>query len=110
MIQILVQPTIENLYEDFDGTEEDEDALLFEQGFQTDFISVEDGETFEIKEGYKGNLFLDDDMDDSQYKLCINDGSQDIIIPIENGYEFDEGLYQLCGNVIKEIYTDYFEI
>ena len=38
MIQILVQPTIENLYEDFDGTEEDEDALLFEQGFQTDSI------------------------------------------------------------------------
>ena len=41
MIQILVQPTIENLYEDFDGTEEDEDALLFEQGFQTDSIVVE---------------------------------------------------------------------
>lgn len=110
MIQILVQPTIENLYEDFDGTEEDEDALLFEQGFLTDSISIEDGETFEIKEGYKGILFLDDDNGDSQYKLCVNDGSQDVIMPIEDGYEFDEGLYQLCGNVIKGISTDNFEI
>ena len=54
-MEILVKQTIDSLREDL-GYEEWEDvntdALLFRQGYEGYVMEVEDGETFEIPEGY----------------------------------------------------------
>ena len=61
-MKILIQPTIDNLREDlgYDDYEDvDEDALLFQQGFDGYPMKVEDGDTFEIPEGYIGGIIDD---------------------------------------------------
>ena len=54
-MKILIQPTIDNLRKDlgYDDYEDvDEDALLFQQGFDGYPMKLEDVDTFEIPEGY----------------------------------------------------------
>ena len=64
-MKILIQPTIDNLREDlgYDDYEDvDEESLLFQQGFDGTPMDVEDGEKFEIPEGYIGSIIDDDEV------------------------------------------------
>lgn len=68
-MEILVKQTIDSLREDL-GYEEWEDvntdALLFRQGYEGYVMEVEDGETFEIPEGYIGQI-----IDEGTYYMNI---------------------------------------
>lgn len=61
-MQILIKQAIDSLrkemgYEEWE--EVDEEALLFQQGYDGDVIEVEDGETFEIPVGSEGQIIND---------------------------------------------------
>ena len=100
-MEILIQPTVDNLREDlgYDEYEDvDEEALLFQQGYEGDLITVDDGETFEIPEGYIGSI-IDDGL--TYYvKREIFDGTWEK----EELYgELEEGRYKLEGDIIIEM-------
>ncbi|HIZ26459.1 hypothetical protein [Barnesiella sp. An55] len=50
-------------YEDFDAYD-----ILFQQGYDRQLIEVEDGETFEVPEGYQATI-QSDDSDDTEFYL-----------------------------------------
>ncbi|MDE6689128.1 MAG: hypothetical protein K2J86_04520 [Prevotella sp.] len=62
-MQIFIKQTIDSLLKDL-GYEEwddvDEDALLFQQGYNGYVIEVEDGEIFEIPEETEGQIIDED--------------------------------------------------
>lgn len=99
-MKLFIKPTFDNVREDlgYDEFEDvDEDAILFQQGIDGDFVDVEDGESFEIPEGH-----LADIEDEEPYYMLIEtfDGSWDK----EEIYdELEPGRYVLNGNVIKRI-------
>jgi hypothetical protein len=68
MMEIWIKPLLESLADEDDCLDEnDEDALAFEQGFESWTEEVEPGETFEIPEGHQGvvdgHIVLDGDPD-----------------------------------------------
>lgn len=99
-MQLFIKPTFDNVREDlgYDEFEDiDEDAIMFQQGYDGDVMEVEDGESFEISEGYLANI-----MDEEPYyMLCeIFEGEWDK----EEIYDdLEPGRYSLDGNVIKRI-------
>lgn len=103
-MEILIQPTFNNLREDlgYDDYEDvDEEALLFQQGFDGTPIAVEDGEKFEIPKGYIGSI-----IDDKVYylKTEIDEGVWDK----EELYgDLEAGSYILNDNVINVISVVY---
>ena len=104
MIQILLKPTIDNLRKDFeDFSDEDEDALLFEQGIDIDALDIEDGDSFVIPQEYVGEVLLEDAKTIEVHPI-IN--GEDMFLQmgysIEEGDELEEGSYELKGNVIKK--------
>lgn len=63
-MEIFIKPAIDSLqkYFGYDEWEEvDEDALLFQQGYDGYVIEVEDGETFEIPEDCEGEIIDEDE-------------------------------------------------
>lgn len=100
-MKILIQPTIDNLREDlgYDDYEDvDEESLLFQQGFDGYPIKVEDGDTFEIPEGYIGGIIDDNSTYYVKRKIC------DGIWEREKFYgELEEGRYKLEGETIIEM-------
>ena len=57
-MEILLQPTIDNLREDLGYDEYDdveEEALLFQQGYDGDLITVDDGEEHVLKASIEGS-------------------------------------------------------
>ena len=72
-MKILIQPTIDNLREDlgyYDYEDVDEESLLFQQGFDGTPMDVEDGEKFEIPEGYIGGIIDDNSTYYVKRKIC----------------------------------------
>ena len=112
-MEILIQPTIDNLreelgYDDYDDV--DEDALLFQQGYEGDIITVEDGEKFEIPEGYIGSIINDDNVYYMKHQIAEGYWEK---------YEFyddlDAGSYMLSDFVISIVgehddFNDFFKI
>lgn len=98
-MKILIQPTIDNLREDlgYDDYEDvDEESLLFQQGFDGTPMDVEDGEKFEIPEGYIGSIIEDDEV--YYLKTEIADGVWDK----EELYgDLEAGSYMLNDGVIS---------
>lgn len=98
-MKILIQPTIDNLRKDlgYDDYEDvDEDALLFQQGFDGTPMDVEDGEKFEIPKGYIGSIIEDDEV--YYLKTEIADGVWDK----EELYgDLEAGSYMLNDGVIS---------
>jgi hypothetical protein len=84
---------------DYDSFEEDDDEVLLDQGLSVDEITVEDGEIFEIEEGYTGTFSEDDE---TEYYWGNPDNVDSIKFdshaPIE-GY-LEAGRYRLEGNRI----------
>lgn len=103
-MEILLQPTVDNLREDlgYDDYEDvDEEALLFQQGFDGTPIEVADGEKFEIPEGYIGSIIDDDKV--YYLKTEIEEGVWDS----EELYgDLEAGSYILNDNVISLVYND----
>ena len=98
-MKILIQPTIDNLREDlgYDDYEDvDEESLLFQQGFDGTPMDVEDGEKFEIPEGYIGSIIDDDEV--YYLKTEIADGVWDK----EELYgDLEAGSYMLNDGIIS---------
>lgn len=103
-MEILIQPTFNNLREDlgYDDYEDvDEEALLFQQGFDGTPIAVEDGEKFEIPKGYIGSIIDDEEV--YYLKTEIEEGVWDS----EELYgDLEAGSYILNDNVISLVYND----
>ena len=103
-MEILIQPTVDNLREDlgYDDYEDvDEEALLFQQGFDGTPIEVEDGEKFEIPEGYIGSIIDDDKV--YYLKTEIEEGVWDT----EEFYgDLEAGSYILNDGVISFVDTN----
>ena len=98
-MEILIQPTIDNLREDLgynDYEDVDEDALLFQQGYNGDLIIVDDGESFEIPEGYIGNII--EDATTYYIEIEIMPG---LIDKEEFIGELEAGLYKLNDGIIS---------
>ena len=102
-MEILLQPTIDNLREDlgYDDYEDvDEEALLFQQGFDGTPIEVEDGEKFEIPEGYIGSIIDDDNV--YYLKTEIEDGvwdTEELYGDLEAGsYILNDGVVSLVDD------------
>jgi len=81
------------------------DSVLYEQGFNSEIIEVEDGDIIEVREGYTGVICSDDDYyyalfkddvdfhkdEDEISEDDINVLSEDTIIELEEGrYKFFE--------------------
>lgn len=89
-MEIVIIPDISTgVYED------DGDAALFEQGFDTDFLEIEDEESFEIPEGFHGRV-----SDPEEYELQIALGSgRWRTVDIEE--DLQPGFYRLHENIIR---------
>lgn len=96
-MKLFIKPTLDNIREDlgYDEFEDvDEETLLFQQGYDGDVMVVEDGESFEIPEGYLASI-----VEDEPHFECF-DGYWDK----EEIYDdLDAGRYSLNGNTIKKI-------
>ena len=83
-MKLFIKPTFDNIREDlgYDEFEDvDEDAIMFQQGYDGDIMEVEDGESFEMLfEYFEGNWDKEEIYDD-----------------------IDAGWYSLNGNTIKKI-------
>lgn len=104
-MEILIQPTIDNLREDLDYDENEDyivDALLFQQGFNGYPIEVADGEKFEIPEGFIGNI-----IDDGHIYYLRNEISEGVWEDEEIFDELEAGLYSLYGNIIIADFFDF---
>lgn len=98
-MEILIQPTIDNLREDleYDDYEDvDEEALLFQQGYDGDLITVDEGESFEIPEGYIGDIIEDDNTYYIETEIMPG-----IIEKEEFFGELEAGLYKLNDGIIS---------
>ena len=102
-MEILIQPTIDNLREDlgYDDYEDvDEEALLFQQGYDGFPIDVEDGEDFEIPEGYIGSI-----IDDGNTYYIETEIMPGLIEKEEFFGELEAGLYKLNDGIISREYN-----
>ena len=90
-MKLFIKPTFDNIREDlgYDEFEDvDEDAIMFQQGYDGDIMEVEDGESFEIPKGYVASIieYFEGNWDKEE----IYD-------------DIDAGWYSLNGNTIKKI-------
>lgn len=103
-------PTIESICEDFglDYYDTNEKELLEQQGLEAYHIEVNDGETFEISEGFIGRINQDEQ---TFYKKVLVDEDMDYYEKEEIQDDLPAGLYQLDKDeiTVKQIYqTDVF--
>ena len=103
-MKILLMPDYDSTREDmgFDESDDyDNDAILFQQGFDSDIIEVEDGETFTIPEDYLGQIVEDGNC----YYMTIEvvPGSWEQWHMEEGESIIDPGVYRLEGDLIREI-------
>ena len=73
---VLIMPTIESICEDYglDYNDTNEEELLGQQGLEAYHIEVNDGETFEIPEGFIGRINQDEQ---TFYKKVLVDEDMD---------------------------------
>lgn len=58
-LEIIIIPDFESTRDSmgfYEGDDYNEDAVLFQQGYDMDNMAVEAGDDFEIEEGYKGQI------------------------------------------------------
>ena len=108
---ILIMPTIESICEDY-GFDYYDDSntreVLEQQGQEAYPIEVNDGETFEIPEGFIGRINQDEQ---TFYKKVLVDEDMDYYEKEEIQDDLPAGLYQLDQDeiTVKQIYqTDVF--
>ena len=94
-------PTIEYLrdlrgYDEFD--EENDDALLYEQGYEGVAEVIEDGESFEIPTNHIGKI-----VDEKEYYFLVEITDNVFDKELANGCDLFEGEYLLEGDAIKAI-------
>ena len=99
-MQIFIKQTIDSLrevmgYEDWE--EINEDALLFQQGYDGDIIEVEDGEIFEIDEGFEGQIV------DEGITYFMKVEILDDVYDEEEVRELSSGSYRLDGKMITSL-------
>ncbi len=97
-MEILLKQNIDYLreemgYEPYE--EEDDDALLYQQGFEADAEEIEDG-YFTIPDGYEATI-----IDDQTYYMKRTDRNGQCYKEIVE--ELQSGRYQLEGNIIQRI-------
>ncbi len=110
-MHVLIMPTIESICEDYgldyyDDTNERE--LLEQQGLEAYHIEVNDGESFEIPQGFNGRI---DQDEQNFYKKVLVDEGMDYYEKEEIQDDLPSGLYQLDQDeiTVKQIYqTDEF--
>ncbi len=103
---VLIMPTIESICEDY-GLDYN-DTILEQQGLEAYHIEVNDGETFEIPEGFIGRINQDEQ---TFYKKVLVDEDMDYYEKEEIQDDLPAGLYQLDKDeiTVKQIYqTDVF--
>ena len=100
-MEILIQPTIDNLREDFSYDENEDynvDDLLFQQGFDGYPIEVADGEKFKIPKGYIGSI-----IEDGHVYYLRNEISEGVWENEEFYGDLESGLYILNDDVISSV-------
>ena len=107
---VLMMPTIDSICEDFglDYNDTNEEELLGQQGMEAYQIEVNDGETFEIPQGFTGRI---DQGEQNYYKKVLVDEDMDYYEKEEILGDLPAGLYQLDKDeiTVKQIYqTDVF--
>lgn len=107
---VLMMPTIESICEDygFDNNDTNEEELLGQQGQEAYPIEVNDGEPFEIPQGYIGRI---DQDEQNYYKKVLVDEDMDYYEREVIQDDLPSGLYQLDRDeiTVKQIYqTDIF--
>ena len=107
---VLIMPTIESICEDFglDYNDTNEEELLGQQGQEAYPIEVNDGETFEIPEGFIGRINQDEQ---TFYKKVLVDEDMDYYEREVIQDDLPSVLYQLDKDeiIVKQIYqTDVF--
>lgn len=95
-------PTFESICEDFglDYNDTNEKELLEQQGLEAYHIEVNDGETFEIPEGFIGRINQDEQ---TFYKKVLVDEDMDYYEKEEIQDDLPAGLYQLDQDEINLI-------
>lgn len=100
-MQLFMKQDLDSIREDlgYDTIDDDnEDAILYQQGYDADVIEVEDDETFVIPKGYSASI-----VDDGEtYYRLVNVGGNEYEKE-EILYDLTPGKYQLDGNVIKAV-------
>ena len=98
-IEIFIMPDVETVHENL-GYDEFEpvgqDLIEFQQGIDIDTVEIEDDGTFEIPEGYHGQI----QSDTEYYELITFDDSFEEREPI--GW-LNPGRYQIKDDIIKKI-------
>ena len=108
---VLIMPTIESICEDYVLDYYDDSntrEVLDLQGLEAYQIEVNDGETFEIPEGFIGRINQDEQ---TFYKKVLVDEDMDYYEKEEIQDDLPAGLYQLDQDeiTVKQIYqTDVF--
>jgi hypothetical protein len=97
-MELLIQPTLDSVREDmgYEEWEDVDDVLLFQQGYDSVCMEVEDGDSFVIPEGFIGRI-ADEGM--SYYmNIEVADGVWE---KEELFGELEAGNYNLNGNIIS---------
>ena len=99
---VLIMPTIESICEDYglDYNDTNEEELLGQQGLEAYHIEVNDGESFEIPEGFIGRINQDEQ---TFYKKVLVDEDMDYYEKEEIQDDLPAGLYQLDQDEINLI-------
>lgn len=102
---VLIMPTIESICEDYglDYYDTNEKELLEQQGLEAYHIEVNDGETFEIPEGFTGRIEQDEQ---NYYKKVLVDEDMDYYEKEEILGDLPAGLYILNKNAITLTHYD----
>ncbi|MEI7676668.1 MAG: hypothetical protein WCJ03_07810 [Bacteroidales bacterium] len=105
-LTVLIMPTFDTTRESA-GYDEDEDydsdAILFQQGYDTEAIEVEDEESFQIPEGFTGRIADEDDEDDDEEADENKDSKLYLIYDLKNLEVKHE--YLLEGDLEEGYYT-----
>jgi hypothetical protein len=102
---VLMMPTIESICEDFglDYYDTNEKELLEQQGLEAYHIEVNDGEIFEIPEGFIGRI---DQDEQNYYKKVFVDEDMDYYEKEEILGDLPAGQYILNKNAITLTHYD----
>ena len=102
---VLMMPTIESICEDFglDYYDTNEKELLEQQGLEAYHIEVNDGETFEIPQGFIGRIEQDEQ---NYYKKVLVDEDMDYYEKEEILGDLPAGQYILNKNAITLTHYD----
>ena len=102
---VLIMPTIESICEDYglDYNDTNEEELLGQRGLEAYHIEVNDGESFEIPQGFIGRI---DQDEQNYYKKVFVDEDMDYYDKEEILGDLPAGQYILNKNAITLTHYD----